>query len=110
MRHVIPLALSEQAYLILASVADRPKHGYLLLTDVERLSANRVRLSTGTLYGALRRMLEEDWIERCDCSDDSRDKQCYRVTKRGLSVLRHEHERLNQLAGVSRGLLRTREA
>ena len=54
--------LSEAVLLILLSMAEEPRHGYAILKDVEELSHGRVRLSTGTLYGALRRMLDDRWI------------------------------------------------
>ena len=56
--------VSEPVLLILLSLAEQPRHGYAILQDTEQMSEGRVRLSTGTLYGALRRLLEEDWIER----------------------------------------------
>jgi DNA-binding PadR family transcriptional regulator len=56
--------LSEPVLLILLSLAEQPCHGYAILKDVEEMSDGRVVLSTGTLYGALRRMLDDDWIER----------------------------------------------
>ena len=67
--------LSEPVLLILLSLADSPRHGYALLKDIESLSRGRVRLSTGTLYGALRRLLEDRWIERFAQQDTSREKQ-----------------------------------
>ena len=54
-RHEPP---SEAVFLILTSLAGEPRHGYALLKDIEALSDGRVRLSTGTLYGALHRLLE----------------------------------------------------
>jgi len=113
MRHVVdasPAPLSEPVFLILLSLAESPKHGYLLIKHVEHLSDERVKMSTGTLYGALRRMLEDDWIERCVCEDTVRDKQCYRLTRQGRDVLNHEHHRLKQLTKVSGALLRLKEA
>jgi DNA-binding PadR family transcriptional regulator len=56
-----------------------------------------VRLSTGTLYGALRRLLEDRWIERATLADTSRDKQAYRVTAAGRRQLRTEVDRMKQL-------------
>ena len=53
--------------LILISLADQPRHGYALLKDVEALSGGRVRLSTGTLYGALRRLLEDCLLYTSRC-------------------------------------------
>ena len=58
--------------LILLSLAGQPRHGYSILKDVEQMSDGRVVLSTGTLYGALRRLLEDDWIERIE-EEDSRE-------------------------------------
>jgi DNA-binding PadR family transcriptional regulator len=101
--------LSEPVLLILMSLAERPSHGYALLKDIEALSGGRVRLSTGTLYGALRRLLEDDWIERFAQADTSRDKRAYRVTATGRRQLRTELDRLKQLTRAG-ARLRTREA
>ena len=53
------LPLTEPVLLILLSLADHPRHGYAILQDTQEMSGGRVRLSTGTLYGALRRLLHE---------------------------------------------------
>jgi DNA-binding PadR family transcriptional regulator len=99
MRHVVKEAkpLSEPVVLMLTSLASEPKHGYALLKDVEELSGGRVQLSTGTLYGAIHRLLEERWIERFEQDDTSRDKQAYRLTARGRTLLNAELLRLRQL-------------
>jgi len=99
MRHVAKdtKPLSEQVVLILASLASEPKHGYALLKDVEKLSQGRVHLSTGTLYGAIRRLLEDEWIERFEQEDTSRDKQAYRLTAKGRAQLSSEIVRLRHL-------------
>jgi DNA-binding PadR family transcriptional regulator len=83
--------------LILTSLASAPKHGYALLKDVEDLSDGRVKLSTGTLYGAIQRLLEDRWIERFEQPDTSRDKQAYRLTARGRAQLNAELARLRHL-------------
>src|SRR5580698_8394407 len=99
MRHVADdhEPLSEPVFLILTSLAEEPRHGYALIKDIEELSDGRVRLSTGTLYGALRRLLDSDWIERHDSGDTSRDKQSYRLTKMGRARLSADLERLRML-------------
>ena len=102
--------LTEPVLLILASLAETPRHGYALMKDIEGLSGGRVRLSTGTLYGALRRLLEDEWIERFETGDTSRDKQSYRLTADGRRRLEREVERLKQLARVTAARLRVREA
>jgi DNA-binding PadR family transcriptional regulator len=111
MRHVVEaLPLSEAVFFILASLAAEPRHGYSLLKEIEVLSSGRVRLSTGTLYGALRRLLDEEWIERFETQDTSRDKQTYRLTALGRRVLKQEHDRLKQLTAIASSSLRVKEA
>lgn len=114
MRHVVgqPDApdskpLSEPVLLILMSLAHKPSHGYALLADIESLSQSRVRLSTGTLYGALRRLLEDRWIERFDGADTSRDKQAYKLTHAGRRCLQAELGRMKQLTRAASSRLRT---
>ena len=92
--------------LILLSLADRAKHGYALLKDVDKLSEGRVQLSTGTLYGAIHRLLDAGWIERYEQEDNSRDKQAYRVTAAGRAQLEAEIARLRHLVRAARMRLR----
>jgi DNA-binding PadR family transcriptional regulator len=102
--------LSEPVLLILLSLADQPRHGYALLKDIETLSGGRVRMGTGTLYGALRRLLEDQWIQRFEQPDTSREKQAYRLTATGRKQLRQEVQRMKQLTLVAHSRLRTGEA
>lgn len=102
--------LTEPVLLILMSLADKPRHGYALMKDIELLSNGRVRLSTGTLYGALRRLLEDQWIQRFEQEDTSREKQAYRLTPAGRKQLHMELERMRQLTRAAAARLRTREA
>ena len=96
--------------MILASLAGAPRHGYALMKDIEGLSGGRVRIGTGTLYGALRRLLEDQWIERFEQDDTSRDKQAYRLTEEGRRQLEYEVERMRQLTRAAASRLRTSEA
>src|SRR5215471_17950867 len=82
--------LTEAVLLILLSLADQPQHGYSILKDVEEMSGGRVVLSTGTLYGALRRLLGDGWIERFKEEDASRDRHAYRLTPDGRTFLQVE--------------------
>jgi len=102
--------LSEPVVLILASLAGKPRHGYALMKDIETLSNGRVQMSTGTLYGALRRLLEDQWIERFEQEDTSREKQAYRLTPEGRRILESEVDRMKQLTRAAAARLRTREA
>jgi DNA-binding PadR family transcriptional regulator len=97
----MPAPLTEPVLLILLSLADRPRHGYSILKDVEAMSNGRVLLSTGTLYGALRRMLDDKWIERLDERAASRGRQSYRLTARGRRNLNAEVVRLKHLTRLA---------
>jgi len=99
------LPLSEATFFILLSLAQEPRHGYAILKDVETLSQGRITLSTGTLYGALSRLLDQGWIERLadDLPEDSgRPRKRYRLTDIGQRIVRAETERLERLAVVAR--------
>jgi DNA-binding PadR family transcriptional regulator len=102
--------LTEPVLLILLSLAGKPRHGYALMKDIESLSHGRVRLSTGTLYGALRRLLVDLWIERFEQEDTAREKQAYRLTPTGRRHLHAELERMRQLTRAAASRVRTREA
>lgn len=95
------LPLSEPVLLVLLSLAEQPRHGYAILKDVEHMSDGRVLLSTGTLYGALRRLLEQGWIERIEEDVTPRDRRGYRLTSRGRRNLQLEIERMRQLTKVA---------
>src|SRR6202167_1607000 len=117
MRHVVtqadaaePKALTEPVLMILVSLADQPRHGYALLKDMESLSGGRVRLSTGTLFGALRRLLEDGWIERFEQEDTARQKQAYRLTAAGRKQLQVELDRMKQLTRAGFARLKASEA
>jgi DNA-binding PadR family transcriptional regulator len=95
------MEVTEPVLLILLSLAEHPRHGYAILRDAEKMSDGRVRLSTGTLYGALRRLLEDGWIERFKEEDTSRGKQAYRLTSLGRRNLQTEVSRMKQLTRLA---------
>src|SRR5512136_1038050 len=92
--------LSEATLFILLSLAPGPRHGYAIMKDVQMLSDDRIVLSTGTLYGALKRLLEQGWIERVDDPEPNgtdRERKAYALTQAGRHVLKTEVERLRKL-------------
>ncbi len=98
------LPLTEATFMIMLSLASEPKHGYAILKDVETLSEGRVRLSTGTLYGALKRLLGDGWIDRTDDAESDgpgRPRKIYTLTRLGRRVLDAETERLRDLVAVA---------
>jgi DNA-binding PadR family transcriptional regulator len=105
-QHIKPL--TEPVLLILVSLASKPQHGYALMRDIADLSQGRVEVTTGTLYGALRRLLEDGWIERFDQEDMSREKQAYRLTAIGRRHLEMELDRMKQVTRIAAARLRQR--
>jgi DNA-binding PadR family transcriptional regulator len=101
------LTLREPTFFVLLSLSPGPRHGYAILKNVEALSDGRVRLSTGTLYGAIKRLLEDGWIRRADDplpADSRRERKAYVLTERGRRALNAEIERLSELVRVARML------
>jgi DNA-binding PadR family transcriptional regulator len=104
----VNLPLTEVSFFILLSLAARPRHGYAIMKDVRDISAHRVELSTGTLYGAIKRMLEQGWILRSDdpqADTTARERKIYRLTSLGRQILEAETSRLEGL--VTAAKLRT---
>jgi DNA-binding PadR family transcriptional regulator len=98
------LPLSESTTLILVSLGAGPKHGYAILKEVQALSRGRVNLSTGTLYGAIKRMLADGWIRRVLVSEarqDSRERKYYALTDSGQRVLQAETRRMRELVSLA---------
>jgi len=106
------LPLREPTFLILLSLARGEKHGYAIMQDADGLSDGRVKLSTGTLYEALARLLDQGLIERLDQAKSGepqreatrgpgRPRKCYRLTAMGRRVLEAESHRLQALLSAA---------
>lgn len=98
------LPLTEATFFILLSLAPGPRHGYAIMKDVKSLSQGRVVLSTGTLYSALKRMLEQDWIRRSDLAEkktNGRVRKAYTLTGLGQAILQGEVQRLEGLVSAA---------
>jgi DNA-binding PadR family transcriptional regulator len=74
------------------------------MKDTRALSNGRVVLSTGTLYGALKRLLEQQWIRRVADRGigTERGRKAYILTNQGRRVLNAEIERLQKLVSTAR--------
>jgi DNA-binding PadR family transcriptional regulator len=99
------IPLTEVTFFILLSLTPDPRHGYAIMQEVLELSHQRVKLSTGTLYTALKRLLDDSWIEQIEGKDESRGKKTYRLTPTGYTILRQETERLATLTRLAQGRL-----
>jgi len=98
------LPLPEPTFFILLSLAPGPRHGYAIMKEVQELSDHRVELSTGTLYGALKRLLNQEWIVRIEepAPDQApRGRKAYALTPRGRRILEVEITRLNNLVRLA---------
>ena len=99
------LPLTAPVFHILLALADAERHGYAILQEVERRTDSSVKLGTGTLYTAIKRMLATGLIERTDSrvpeGDDER-RRYYRLTSLGARVAAAEAARMNALVGLAR--------
>jgi len=96
--------LREPTFFILLSLSPGPKHGYAILKGVENLSEGRVKLSTGTLYGAIKRLLDRGWIRRVNDplpNSTERERKAYDLTELGRQVMNAEITRLKNLVSVA---------
>lgn len=100
------LPLTPAMFHILLALADRERHGYHIMQEVDERTEGKVRLGPGTLYGSIKRMLADGMIEeteeRPDPEQDDERRRYYRLTDFGLRVARAEAERLERLVITAR--------
>ena len=105
------LPLREPTFFILLSLSEGGKHGYAIIKDVADVSNGKVNLSTGTLYEALARLLDQALIERIETAGDKDDdavthpgrpRKAYRLTTKGERVVQAEMMRLQTLVTAAR--------
>jgi DNA-binding PadR family transcriptional regulator len=103
-------ALPPATFHILMSLAEEERHGYAIIKDVEARTRGDLRLSPGTLYRSIQRMLEDGLLvesnRRPAAALDDERRRYYRITPRGMAMAREEMRRLTQLVrlGRERGL------
>jgi DNA-binding PadR family transcriptional regulator len=103
--------LQEPTFLILAALAGGDLHGYGIIKEVEALSDCRVRLSPGTLYGALDRLKNDGLVETAgEERVEGRLRRYYRLTDVGASALQQEIDRQERVSQTARAKLETRRA
>ncbi len=102
----LPLPLPPAVFQILVAVADQDRHGYAIMQDVAARTDGRMKLSPGTLYGSIKRMLDDGLIveidERPDPDNDDERRRYYRLTPFGRDVARAEADRLTTLLRQAR--------
>jgi DNA-binding PadR family transcriptional regulator len=108
------LPLPPATFHILMSVTDEDRHGYAIIQDVEERTDGELKLSPGTLYRSIQRMLEQGLIVEAKrrpapALDDER-RRYYSITPFGVAVARAEMRRLTQLVRLARARGLTPEA
>jgi len=100
------LPLPPATFHILLAVADQDRHGYAIIQEVAARTDGEMKLSAGTLYRSIQKMVELDLIEETaerpapDLDDERR--RYYRITTFGREVARAEAERLQSLVRLAR--------
>jgi DNA-binding PadR family transcriptional regulator len=95
------LPLTPALFHVLLALADGEKHGYAVLKEVEERTGGAVMLSTGTLYGIVKRLLADGLIRDSAAGSDER-RRAYRLTPFGRKVALAEAERLRDLVVSAR--------
>jgi DNA-binding PadR family transcriptional regulator len=102
------LPLTPQVFHILVALADRDQHGYSIMQDVAERTGGAMRLSPGTLYGSIKRMLEQGLIvelrykDRPDAQNDDERRRYYQLTPFGRKVAKAEAARLSEMVEQAR--------
>ena len=100
------LPLTPAVFHVLLALADGEKHGYVISKEIARRTDNEVRLSAGTLYGIIKRLLDDAMIEesedRPDFSLDDQRRRYYRLTRFGRAVAEAEAERMERVLAMAR--------
>ena len=107
------LPLKPHWFHVLLSLATQEQHGYGIMQEVLERTGGKVRLWPATLYGTLKRLIDEGLIAESDERpvpelDDAR-RRYYRLTRLGRQVLAAESERLEDLVRVIRAKRRLAE-
>lgn len=95
-------SLSPQVFYILLALATKDRHGYDIMRQVEIDSMKKIKLGPGTLYGAIKRMLEEHLIKEINMNSTRR--KTYRLTKKGRSLFSKELKRYKDVVMTVRNL------
>ena len=91
------IPLTPAVFHILLTLADRERHGYSIMKEVEATTGDQIKMGPGTLYGAIKRLLNQGIIEKTDERADSalndKRRRYYRLTEFGQKVLQADAER-----------------
>ena len=95
--------MAPAVFQILIALADQPLHGYGIMLDIAERSDGKIKLSPGTLYGSIKQMLEDGWIEEVSArSRDDERRRSYRLRREGREAARQEMARMTALLNHAR--------
>jgi DNA-binding PadR family transcriptional regulator len=95
------MEIRRSTYFVLASLLDGPLHGYAIIKRAVELSGGEVRLSTGTLFGALDRLVDSGLVEAGEEEKvEGRVRRSYRLTDDGNAALAAEARQLRRAARI----------
>ncbi len=91
--------LTPAVFYILLALARKEMHGYEIMKQVRNDSSGKISMGNGTLYGSLKRMLEDQLIEESEEKKgvDAVPRKYYRITKKGSEALGAEVQRMNDI-------------
>lgn len=97
--------LTESYFYILMCLYNGANHGYGIMQMTERLSGGRVKIGSGTMYGATGNMLKKGWIAESTDTDSSERRRMYRLTDLGRQVFLEEYNRISGLRESARRII-----
>lgn len=98
--------LTESYFYIMLCLYSKPLHGYGIMQETEKLSGGRVKIGSGTMYGATGSMIDKGWIKEVVSEEQGFERRrMYELTEAGRKVLRDEAARLRELVSNADSIL-----
>ena len=97
--------LTESYFYILLCLYEGPKHGYGIMQQTQELTGGRVKIGSGTMYGATSNMMKKGWIKEIMSTEPGQErKRLYCLTELGEDALRTEIARLKRMLSSVEGV------
>lgn len=98
--------LTESYFYILMCLYAGNNHGYGIMQMTEKLSGGRVKIGSGTMYGATGNMLKKGWIFECSDAQGSERRRMYSISETGKQVFLEEYKRISELAKSAESIIK----
>ena len=90
--------LTESYFYILLCLYESANHGYGIMQRTDELTDGRVRIGSGTMYGAISKMIKKEYITEQEGSDEKNRRRIYTITELGKDILRSDCDRIDEMA------------